>query len=62
MAEPDCIAQLAGMAQPQLQVFFADQALGQHIDIVAEQRCLETLAPDLGIELGHGGDVEVLQP
>ena len=59
MAEPDRVAQLAGMAQPQFQVFFADQALLQHVDLVEEHRRLEALAPDLGVQRGDRGQVEV---
>ena len=57
-AEPDRVAQRAGVAHAQLQVLLADQALLDDLDLVAEPRRLEGLAPDLRVEQPHGVGVE----
>ena len=54
-AKPDAIDHLALVAQLQLQVFFAHQALRDNFHVLAERGRLKALAPDLQIELfDHG--------
>src|SRR5258708_24002780 len=45
--------------EPELQVFLADHALAEHLELVAEQRLGKTLPPDLMIEQLRQAEVEV---
>ena len=50
MAEPDRVVAAAILLQHQFQVFFLQDTLVQHAELVAEHRRREALAPDLGVE------------
>src|SRR5258708_20081883 len=45
--------------EPELQVFLADHALAEHLELVAEQRLGKTVPPDLMIEQLRPAEVEV---
>src|SRR5438445_11645799 len=48
-----------GAREPELQVFLADHALAEHLELVAEERLGKTLSPDLMVEQLREAEVEV---
>src|SRR6266849_1164395 len=49
----------AGARELELQVFLADHALAEHLELVAEHRLRKTLSPDLGVEQLREAQIEI---